>query len=367
MLYERLVRPLLFRMDPEKTHERAVRGLELLSRVPGGAAALSAFLGRPGPGLETKVFGLDFSNPLGLAAGFDKDCRLTRILPSLGFGFLELGSVTLRPQPGNPKPRLMRLPLEHALINRMGLNSEGAQAAARRLQAAGRCPVPVGINIGLNTDCPKAKAPEEYALTMRLLHPFADYFTINVSCPNTVGLRDLQERLQLERILSAMAAGNVPRKPLLVKLAPDLSDAQLPDLLGLICRMADGIVAVNTTTSRSGLSPELGDIQGGLSGQPLRAAATALIRRIHHLTEGRLPIIGVGGVETAGDVLEKIRAGASLVQLYTGLVYGGPATAVRLLADLRSLLARGGFPSVAAAVGSAAQDDLTEPAPKTGS
>ncbi|MCX5795137.1 MAG: quinone-dependent dihydroorotate dehydrogenase [Elusimicrobia bacterium] len=352
MLYERLIRPLLFRMDAEQAHEHAVRDLELLGRVPGGPAVLSALLGRPEPGLETKAFGLTFPNPLGLAAGFDKDCRLSGVLPALGFGFLELGSVTLRPQPGNPKPRIMRLPLERALINRMGFPSSGAQEAARRLQAADRCAVPVGINIGLNADCPKAKAPEEYAGTLRLLHPCGDYFVVNVSCPNMTGLRDLQERLQLERILIALAAVNSPRKPVLVKLAPDLADAQLPDLLGLIMRHADGVVATNTTTSRQSLSPELGDIQGGLSGRPLRSAATAMIAKIYRLTDGRLPIIGVGGVETADDVLEKLRAGASLVQLYTGLVYGGPGAVVRILKDLRVLLSAGGFQSVAAAVGS---------------
>lgn len=351
MLYESMIRPLLFRMDAEDAHERAVRSLDLLGRVPGGAALLSALAGAPEPGLRTTVFGLDFPNPVGLAAGFDKDCRLTRILPSLGFGFIELGSVTLRPQPGNPRPRLMRLPLERALINRMGFPGAGAQAAARRLQAAGRCAVPVGVNIGLNADCPKAKAPEEYALTLRLLHPLGDYFVVNVSCPNQSGLRDLQERLQLERILAAMAEVNSPKKPLLVKLSPDLADAGLPDLLGLIMRHGDGVVAVNTTTSRAALSPELGDIQGGLSGRPLRSAATAMIARIHRLTDGRLPIIGAGGIETAGDALEKLRAGASLVQIYTGLVYGGPGAVPRILKGLKPLLAAGGFKSVAAAVG----------------
>jgi dihydroorotate dehydrogenase len=356
MLYDRMIRPLLFRMDAEAAHERAVRGLALLGRIPGGPSLLSAVAGAPETGLRTTVLGLDFPNPVGLAAGFDKDCRLTRILPSLGFGFIELGSVTLRPQPGNPRPRLMRLPLEHALINRMGFPNEGAQTAARRLAAAGPCRVPVGVNIGLNADCPKAKAPEEYALTMRLLHPLGDYFVVNVSCPNQTGLRDLQERLQLERILAALEAVNSPRKPVLVKLSPDLADAQLPDLLGLIMRRGDGVVAVNTTTSRGSLSRDPGDIQGGLSGRPLRSAATAMIARIHRLTEGRLPIIGAGGVETAGDVLEKLRAGASLVQLYTGLVYGGPGTVPGILRGLKGLLAAGGFPSAAAAVGTGAEE-----------
>jgi dihydroorotate dehydrogenase len=331
-------------------------GLELLGRIPGGTRALSTLVGNPSPGLQTKVMGLDFPNPLVLAAGFDKDCRLSRVLPALGFGFLELGSITLRPQAGNPKPRLFRLPLEHALINRIGIPGQGAQAAARRLAASGRCVVPVGLNISLNADCPKAKAAEEYALAVRLLHPYGDYFVVNVSCPNQSGLRDLQERLQLERILEAMAAVDSPRKPILVKLAPDLSDSQLPDLLGLISRRADGIVVANTTTSRIGLSPEVGDIQGGLSGRPLRQVSTNLIRKVYRLTEGRLPIIGVGGVETGADALDKIRAGASLVQLYTGLIYRGPRAATQILAELSALLSLAGFKSVAEAVGTAARD-----------
>jgi len=357
MLYERLIRPVIFRMDAESAHDRTLRGLELLGRVPGGAGALSWLVGRPPRGLAAKVWGLDFPNPLGLAAGFDKDCRLSRVLPALGFGFLELGSVTLRPQPGNPRPRLFRLPLERALINRMGLNNAGAQAAFRGLKALGRPSVPVGINLGLNADCPQAKAPEECATAMRLLHPCADYFTLNLSCPNVAGARDLLEPLELERILTALAAVNEPRKPVLVKLAPDLSDARLSELLGLIARSADGVVAVNTTTSRPGLGPEAGDIQGGLSGRPLRATATALIRKIRRLTAGRLPIIGVGGVETGADAFEKIRAGASLVELYTGLVYRGPGAAVRILAEIQALLCRAGFKTVAAAVGAEAREE----------
>ncbi|MDD5657794.1 MAG: quinone-dependent dihydroorotate dehydrogenase [Elusimicrobia bacterium] len=356
MLYEDIVQPLLFRFDPETAHERALRGLELLSRVPAGTALLRAVAGRPPADLRTTVLGLDFPNPLGLAAGFDKDCRLAAVLPALGFGFVELGSVTLRPQPGNPKPRLFRLPLERALINRMGFNNGGAAAAAARLAAGPKPAVPVGINIGLNADAPKARAPQEYAEVLARLHPYADYFVVNVSCPNLAGLRDLQERLQLERILTAMSPANQPRRPVLVKITPDISDAQLPDLLAVISRHADGVIAANTTTSRSGLSADLGDIRGGLSGRPLRAAATALIRKIRRLTGGRLPIIGVGGVENGADAFEKIRAGASLVQLYTGLVYRGPGAAARLLAELKALLALAGFADVAGAVGSEAED-----------
>jgi dihydroorotate dehydrogenase len=281
MFYEDLVRPLLFRQDAEIAHERAVRGLELLGRLPGGKIALRAVAGKPPDGLSTTVLGLKFPNPLGLAAGFDKDCRLTRALPALGFGFIEVGSVTLRPQPGNPKPRLFRLPLERALINRMGFNNDGASAAADRLAAAPKPLVPLGINIGLNADTPKARAAEEYAAVMARLHPFADYFVVNVSCPNMTGLRDLQERLQLERILTAMSPVNQPRRPVLVKIAPDISDAQLPDLLALISCHADGAIVSNTTTSRSGLNPDLGDIQGGLSGRPLRDRKSTRLNSSH--------------------------------------------------------------------------------------
>ena len=357
MLYNDFLRPLLFRWDPETAHGAAISALAALQCLPGGPQLLSAVVGRPPQGLEIKAFGLEFPNPIGLAAGFDKDCLLPKILPALGFGFLELGSVTLRPQPGNPNPRLFRLPLEHALINHMGFNNAGAAAAARRLGEIPRRAVPVGLNIGLNADCPKTKAPEEYAASLRLLHAQGDYFVVNVSCPNMTGLRDLQERLQLQRILTALNLINAPRKPILVKIAPDLSDAQLPELLGLVSSHADGIIAANTTTSRLGLSPDLGDIQGGLSGRPLRGVSTALIRKIYRLTEGRLPIIGTGGVETGGDAFEKIRAGASLVQIYTGLIYRGPTAAVRILRELGALLAKAGFKSVAAAVGSGAFDD----------
>jgi len=195
-LYESLIRPIMFSLDPETAHSAAELALRASGRVPGAGRALAALFASSDPALETTVAGLRFPNPVGLAAGFDKDCRMAGLLPALGFGFIELGSVTLRPQPGNPRPRLMRLPLERALINRMGFPGAGAQAAARRLQAAGRCAVPVGVNIGLNADTPKASAPQEYAEVLSRLHPYASYFVVNVSCPNMTGLRDLQERLQ---------------------------------------------------------------------------------------------------------------------------------------------------------------------------
>lgn len=356
MLYEKVLRPLLFRMDPEKAHERMIRWLDFVQNAPAGPGLLSLMIGKNTPGLETEVFGLRFPNPIGLAAGFDKDCRLTRALPALGFGFIELGSVTLNPQPGSPKPRIFRVEEHEALINRLGFNSAGADKALENLKAGGAAAVPRGINLGLNADCPKDEAAARYGETFRRLEPYGDYFAINISSPNTPGLRDLQQRLALERILMAVQAENKNKKPLLVKLSPDLSDEQLPELLQLIARFASGAIAANTTISREGLPGDCAEIRGGLSGAPLRRRSTALIAKIYALTRGQLPIIGAGGVFSGGDVFEKIQAGASLVQVYTGLIYGGPKTISRAQAELSRLLRQAGFRSPASAVGTAAKE-----------
>lgn len=349
MLYERLLKPMLFRLDAEQAHERVSSLMAALQAVPGGRAAMRLLAGRAPSSLGAKTFGLDFPNPLGLAAGFDKDARLTRLLPSLGFGFIEIGSVTLRPQPGNPKPRLFRLIDNEALVNRMGFNSLGASAVAKSLSEAPKS-VPIGVNLGLNKDCPKDEAPGEYAQTFRILRSFGDYFVVNVSSPNTSGLRDLQERRHLEAILSAIRAENAESKPILVKISPDLTDEQLDDILDATGRLANGIVATNTTISRPGLPGDLPEIPGGLSGRPLRALATELIRKVR--ARSGLPLIGVGGIFSGADALEKIRAGASLVQLYTSLVYRGPSAAATILRELEGLLRARGFSSVAEAVGS---------------
>ncbi|MDE2237117.1 MAG: quinone-dependent dihydroorotate dehydrogenase, partial [Elusimicrobia bacterium] len=292
--------------------------------------------------------GLDFPNPLGLAAGFDKDARLTGILPALGFGFVEVGSITLRPQPVNPRPRLFRLPESEALVNRMGFNSRGAAAAAAALAGAPRM-VPVGVNLGLNKDCPPERAPGEYAEAFSLLCARGDYFVVNVSSPNTEGLRGLQEKRRLEAILRAIQERNAGRKPVLVKLSPDLSDSQLDDALEAACSQAAGAIAANTTLAKAGL-PAAAALAGGLSGRPLFSPSTALIRRIR--ARCGLPIIGVGGIMSGADALEKIRAGACLVQLYTALVYRGPRAATGVLEELRLGLEKAGFRSVAQAVGS---------------
>ena len=349
MLYEKFLRPLLFKLDPEDAHEKMTALLSLAGNLPLGRQVLSLVSGRPSLGLETTVFGLTFPNPIGLAAGFDKDARLAHVLPALGFGFIEVGSVTLRPQAGNPRPRLFRLPAYSAIINRMGFNGGGVDAAVERLSALNfnKRQAPVGINIGLNKDTAKEDAPKEYAACFRALRDHGDYFAVNVSSPNTPGLRDLQERLQLEKILTAIQGDNKDKKPVLVKISPDLSDEQLPDLVGLIERMASGIIVSNTTITRPGIPSDLPELQGGLSGAPLSALSTALIRKVHALTQGRLPIIGVGGVMTGADAFEKLRAGASLVELYTGLVYRGPSAAVRITRELLGLMRSNGYRTVA--------------------
>ena len=339
-------------MDPEKAHERMTTLLNLAQKIPGGPHFVSWSLGKPPAGLETEVLGMRFKNPIGLAAGFDKDGRLSRILPALGFGFLELGSITLEPQPGNPKPRIFRLPEENALINRLGFNSQGAVAVVSHLKTSASQELPVGINLGLNAGCPKEKASEQYAQTFRLLEPYGDYFAVNVSSPNTKGLRDLQEKSYLQKILSSLKAENKNSKPLLVKISPDLSDEQLFDVLEPISQSASGVIATNTTLSRGGLPGRCAEIAGGLSGAPLRLKSTVLIQKIYRMTQGKMPIIGVGGISSGQDAFEKIGAGACLVELYTGFIYRGPSAILRIAKELSALLSRHGLKTVSQAVGS---------------
>ena len=322
MLYESILKPLLFRLDPERVHEEVSGLLSLLAPVPGAAHLLSLLTGRGGKGLGRRVFGLDFPNPVGLAAGYDKDGALAPLLSALGFGFIEIGSVTLEPQPGNPRPRLFRLPESRALLNRMGFNSEGARLVARRLSSQTKPSIPLGINIGLNKNTPPEKAPAAYARTFRILSDHGDYFAINISSPNTPGLRDLQKVKELSSILEAVQDANPSRKPVLVKLSPDLAEEDLAATVETASRLAQGLILANTTIERNGLDETWKNEKGGLSGQPLRMRATELIKRARSLTN--IPIIGVGGIETAEDVEERLSAGADLVQIYTGLVYGGP-------------------------------------------
>ena len=326
MLYDAL-KPWLFSHDAERVHEEMSGLLSLASVIPGAGKVISLLTGPAGRNLEKTVFGIKFSNPIGLAAGFDKDGKLISILPSLGFGFLEIGSVTLEPQSGNPKPRLFRLVEQGAIVNRLGFNSEGARAVALRLSMNPRPSVPLGINLGLNKGTDAKDAPKRYAQTFRLLAKHGDYFVINVSSPNTPGLRDLQTAANLTQILGAVQDANAARKPVLVKLSPDLSPEDLAACVESAGKAAQGFVVSNTTIAHPGE-------KGGLSGQPLKARAVELLRQVRTLT--KLPLIGVGGVATAADARERLAAGADLVQLYTGLVYGGPTTVKRIGRGLSS-------------------------------
>ncbi len=331
MLYETL-KPWLFTLDAERVHEEASGLMSLGANIPGAADVLSFLTGKSGEGLEKTVFGIKFSNPVGLAAGFDKDGTLISILPGLGFGFLEIGSVTLEPQSGNPKPRLFRLVEQGAIINRLGFNSEGARAVALRLATNPPPSVPLGINLGLNKGVSAADAPKAYAQTFCLLARFGDYFVVNVSSPNTPGLRDLQKATDLAQILSAVQDANAGRKPVLVKLSPDLADDDLAACVDVAGKVTQGFVVANTTISRKAVPEPFKSEAGGLSGRPLKVRAIELVRKVRSLTN--LPIIGVGGISTAADAKERLDAGADLVQLYTGLVYGGPGTVKRITRDL---------------------------------
>ena len=333
-LWRAVIRPLLFRLDPELAHRLAFGVLRALFAVP-GVRSLSARRGRrPDPALRTDVLGLTFPSPVGLAAGFDKDAAGYRALGALGFGFVEVGTVTPRPQPGNPRPRLFRLPADRALLNRMGFNNEGMEAAARRLARRGE--EIVGVNVGRNKDSEDA---------------VADYVAVNVSSPNTAGLRDLQRADALRPLLAAVRAAT--DRPVLVKLAPDLDDEAIDAVADLALDLGvDGIIATNTTISRAGLETDAEALgAGGISGAPLHDQALHVLRRLRARVGDRLVLVAAGGIETADDAWRRIRAGATLVQLYTGFVYGGPGTARRVAAWLAGRARAEGFTMVQDAVG----------------
>ena len=346
-LYRSLIRPGLFELDSEDIHDRTLRGLGRISRSPTLCELAGAMFGAPK--LPVQVFGLQFPNPVGLAAGMDKQAAAVPIWEQFGFGFCELGGVTWHPQPGNPKPRMFRVVEDGALINRMGFNNPGAAAMAERLaewRARGQWPGhPVGINLGKSKITPLDKAADDYAMSLRALYPHADFFVINVSSPNTPNLRQLQDKTALDEVLAAVQQvrrDHSARKPILVKVAPDLSFEALDEIVELTGpREVDGIVATNTTITRPASdNPTYSEI-GGLSGRPLRARSTEMIR---HLAKSGLPIIGVGGIFSAADAYEKLQAGASLVQIYTGLVYEGPAIAREIVTGLKHLIACHGKP-----------------------
>ena len=344
-----LVAPLLYRLPPETAHRLTLwalaKGLGPKAKEPDD------------PILAGKVWGLDFSNPIGLAAGFDKDAEAPGALFDLGLGFVEIGSVTPEPQAGNPKPRVFRLPAAEAVINRLGFPSQGMAAVAGHLGA--RQPGPLGINLGKNKE--SAEAAADYAAGAAMLARHADYIVINVSSPNTPGLRALQGRGELEAIVGKVRAALRPSeaKPLLVKIAPDIEAEDLADIAAVASEgTVNGLIATNTTVTRpAGLPGRHAGETGGLSGQPLFERSTQVLADLYRLTEGRVPLIGVGGVGSGEQAYAKIRAGASLVQLYTALIYGGPGLIGRIKAELAACLRRDGFRSLAEAVGTAHRAD----------
>lgn len=332
-MYTKL-RPLLFRLDPEEAHRLTLALIGMAGGVLGARAVLGEVFDVVDRRLEVEAFGLKFKNPVGLAAGYDKNGVAVRGLTTLGFGHIEVGTITPQPQVGNPRPRVHRVPEVQGLINRLGFPNFGVaefvSTPHRPLKPmlGQRLPCRVGINIGKGKDTPLEKAAEDYVLLFEKVYDRADYVTINVSSPNTQNLRQLQAKSAMSALLGAVTARRnalTPRVPVLVKIAPDLTEAEIDDVLEVVqaCGV-DGVIATNTTISREGLPPYARELAGGLSGQPLKARATAVIRYIAQRTEGRLPIIGVGGIASATDAQEKLEAGATLVQLYTGLIYKGP-------------------------------------------
>ncbi len=324
-----LARRLLFLLPPETAHGLTLRLLRLVGARPGLRRAFARLLGTHDlPAAPVHAFGLTFPNPVGLAAGYDKDALAWRGLVALGFGHIEVGTVTPLPQPGNPRPRLFRLPRQQALLNRMGFPGRGSAFVARQLQGKRPPGLILGVNLGRNKATPNERAVEDYLRLAKTFAPLADYLVVNVSSPNTAGLRRLQARAALTALLTPLAAAlrsMDASPPLLVKLSPDLDDAGLDAALeALLEAGVAGVIATNTTVARRGLPARWQAEQGGLSGAPLRERSTALIRTIYRRTGGALPIIGVGGIMRPEDALEKREAGATLVQVYTGLVYAGP-------------------------------------------
>ncbi|NJN20856.1 MAG: quinone-dependent dihydroorotate dehydrogenase [Leptolyngbya sp. RL_3_1] len=374
--YRDLIRPILFqglKTDPEWLHLRALETLAGLAPRP---EAGSRLLGRrpiqqwltrqtcyQDPRLAQTLWHCDFANPLGLAAGFDKDGTAALAWPLLGFGFAELGTVTFHPQPGNARPRLFRLPADQAVLNRMGFNNGGAGALAARLQqywSQNSPEIPMGINLGKSKITPLDEAVTDYVRSFKLLRDWGQYFVVNVSSPNTPGLRSLQTRAQLSPILAALQAENPDAKPLLVKIAPDLEWEEIAAIADLAMEhQLAGIIATNTTTERQGLKTQtlwrtgqsVAAEAGGISGAPLRSRATEVVRFIYRHCQGQLPIVGVGGIFTAEDAWERITAGASLLQVYTGWVYEGPMMVRRVLEGLTAKLEAHGLDGITDAVG----------------
>ncbi len=324
-MYKLLIRPILFLFDPESVHHFTFKMIRFLSAI-GFSGLFRSLYEVKDKKLERKVFGLTFKNPVGLAAGFDKDAKLYQELSNFGFGFIEIGTLTPKPQEGNPKKRLFRLKEDNAIINRMGFNNGGVVAAVQRLKENKN--VLIGGNIGKNKGTPNENAVDDYLICFNLLYEYVDYFVVNVSSPNTPNLRELQDKEPLTKLLQRLQDENKvkPRqKPILLKIAPDLTEPQLLDIIAIVNEtQIGGVIATNTTISRDGLQAENRKEMGGLSGKPLASRSTEVIRFLHTQSKGSFPIIGVGGIHSPDDALDKLEAGASLVQLYTGFIYEGP-------------------------------------------
>jgi dihydroorotate dehydrogenase len=326
-MYKQIIRPILFWFDPEKVHYFTFSLIRMVSKIPGISSLFKFLFVVNDNRLEREVFGLKFKNPVGLAAGFDKDATLYKELSNFGFGFIEIGTLTPKGQEGNPKKRIFRLKEDNALINRMGFNNGGVQEAVERLKKNEG--VLIGGNIGKNKLTPNEDATSDYLICFDALFSFVDYFVVNVSSPNTPNLRELQEKEPLKQLLQTLQNQNMTKpkqKPILLKIAPDLTDSQLLDIIDIVkeTKIA-GVIATNTTLSREGLQSENKTETGGMSGKPLRNRSTEVIRFLSEKSNKAFPIIGVGGIHSPEDAIEKLEAGASLIQLYTGFIYEGPA------------------------------------------
>ncbi len=331
-MYKSIVRPILFRYDPEKVHYFTFSLIRNLCKIPGVSSMFRGIYQVKDERLEKQIFGLTFKNPVGLAAGFDKDAKLYNELSHFGFGFIEIGTITPKPQEGNPKKRLFRLKEDSGIINRMGFNNGGVEEAVERLKnpssALRKAGVLIGGNIGKNKVTPNENATDDYVICFNALFDYVDYFVVNVSSPNTPNLRALQDKEPLTKLLLTLQKLNLAKpksKPILLKIAPDLSDDQLLDIIDIVKETKiEGVIATNTTISRDGLKSKNNKEVGGLSGKPLTKRSTEVIRFLAKKSKKAFPIIGVGGIHSAEDALEKLNAGADLVQLYTGFVYEGP-------------------------------------------
>ncbi len=325
-MYKFLIKPILFLFDPEWVHHTVFYLLKVIHRIPGVGSMIRGLYHLKDQRLERKLFGLTFPNPVGLAAGFDKDAKLYQELSNFGFGFIEIGTLTPKPQPGNPKKRLFRLPEDNGLINRMGFNNQGVVEAIERLKKNNG--VLIGGNIGKNKITPNDEAVSDYVQCFEALFPHVDYFVVNVSSPNTPNLRALQDKEPLQHLLQTLKDLNLKRnspKPILLKIAPDLIDDQLLDIIDIVTTVKiDGVIASNTTLSREGLISSNRSEMGGLSGKPVAERSTEVIRFLYEKSNNAFPIIGVGGIHSSEDAINKLNAGASLIQLYTGFVYEGP-------------------------------------------